>query len=106
VIHQRRIMVAALDCADRAVHGAVANLLAALQGCGHILQKLVAVGNAQRLGGAENRIHLFVREPDRGHELAHIYRRAIHGNRRSKASIDALTQGEAHERDDDVLAVP
>jgi hypothetical protein len=59
-------MVAALDFAYRAVHGAVAEILA-LQSARHVLQKLVAVGNAQRAGCCQDGVELFVREPDRGH---------------------------------------
>jgi hypothetical protein len=67
VIHQRRIVVSALDLGEHAVDRAVANLRAALQGARNLLQEPVAILNAQWARSAENGVELFVREPDRGH---------------------------------------
>jgi hypothetical protein len=67
MVHHRRIMVAALHVGEHAVDVAISKFGAALQRRGHVLQERVTVGNAQWPGGAENGVHLFVREPDWGH---------------------------------------
>jgi hypothetical protein len=67
MIELRWIPELALGSLDGAVDIAVANLLAALQGRGHLLQKLVTVTNAQRPGGAENGVKLSVAEGERAH---------------------------------------
>jgi hypothetical protein len=58
VVQLRRIVVSVLHVSDRAVHVAVTNLRAALQGARNLLQKPVAILNAQRPGGAEKGVAL------------------------------------------------
>jgi hypothetical protein len=71
--------VAALDLPDRAVDRAVAEQTPGPARRARPFARRVAIRNAQRPGGAEDCVELFVREPDRGHIPPKVVRRNAEG---------------------------